>query len=168
MQNPNSPATPPSGILSRLPTGLTGAVFWLGLWFCVLYILRRWISGGFGTFLGVVQIFVGIALVAAGIPFLWRFVRQRMLWSLRNKLVLTYLLIGLAPVVLFVTLAGVLAYVAAGQFAIHLVDSRILTELGQMSRENEHRAELVAQALQRKIPGLTELSLEACLRSRAR
>jgi sigma-B regulation protein RsbU (phosphoserine phosphatase) len=160
MQNPNSPDTPPSGILSRLPTGLTGAVFWLGLWFCVLYILRRWISGGFGTFLGVVQIFVGIALVAAGIPFLWRFVRQRMLWSLRNKLVLTYLLIGLAPVVLFVTLAGVVAYVAAGQFAIHLVDSRILNELGQMSGENEHRAELVSQALQRKIPGLTELSLE--------
>jgi phosphoserine phosphatase RsbU/P len=160
MQNPNSPDTPPSGILSRLPTGLTGAVFWLGLWFCVLYIVSRWITGGFGTFLGVVQIFVGIALVAVGIPFLWRFVRKRMLWSLRNKLVLTYLLIGLAPVVLFVTLACVLAYVAAGQFAIHLVDSRILNELGQMSGENEHRAGLVSQALQRKIPGLTELSLE--------
>jgi phosphoserine phosphatase RsbU/P len=160
MQDPNSPDTPPSGILSRLPTGLPGAVFWLGLWFCVLYIVRRWIPGGFGTFLGVVQIFVGIALVAVGIPFLWRFVRKRMLWSLRNKLVLTYLLIGLAPVVLFVTLAGVLAYVAAGQFAIHLVDSRILNELGQMSGENEHRAGLVSQALQRKIPGLTELSLD--------
>jgi phosphoserine phosphatase RsbU/P len=160
MQNPNSPDTPPSGILSRLPTGLTGAVFWLGLWFCVLYILRRWIPGGFGTFLGVVQIFVGIALVAVGIPFLWRFVRQRMLWSLRNKLVLTYLLIGLAPVVLFVTLAGVVAYVAAGQFAIHLVDSRILNELSQMTTENEHHADLVSQALQHKVPGFTELSLE--------
>ena len=160
MQNPNSPDTPPSGILSRLPTGLTGAVFWLGLWFCVLYIVRRWIPGGFGTFLGVVQIFVGIALVAVAIPFLWRFVRQRMLWSLRNKLVLTYLLIGLAPVVLFVTLAGVVAYVAAGQFAIHLVDSRILNELSQMSTENEHHADLVSQALQHKVPGFTELSLE--------
>ena len=47
-----------------------------------------------------------------------------MLWSLRNKLVITYLLIGLAPVVLFVTLVSVMAYVAAGQFSIHLVDSR--------------------------------------------
>ena len=56
-----------------------------------------------------------------------------MLWSLRNKLVLTYLLIGLAPVVLFVTLVLISAYIAAGQFAIHLVDSRLQAELGQMS-----------------------------------
>ena len=75
MQNPNSSATPPAGLLSRLPTGLTGAVFWLGLWFGVLYV-GCWIPGGFGTFLGVIQIFVGIALVAVAIPFLLRFVRQ--------------------------------------------------------------------------------------------
>ena len=56
-----------------------------------------------------------------------------MLWSLRNKLVLTYLLIGLAPVVLFVTLALVSAYVAAGQFAIHLAETRMQTALSQMS-----------------------------------
>jgi phosphoserine phosphatase RsbU/P len=155
MQNPNSPATPPTGLLSRLPTGLTGAVFWLGLWFCVLYV-RLWIPGGFGTFLGVTQIFVGIALVAVAIPFLLRFVRQRMLWSLRNKLTLTYLLIGLAPVLLGLILASVLAYVAAGQFAIHLVDSRFLAELSQMSSENERRAELAAQSLQRKLAGVAE------------
>jgi sigma-B regulation protein RsbU (phosphoserine phosphatase) len=70
-----------------------------------------------------------------------------MLWSLRNKLVLTYLLIGLAPVVLFVTLVSVLAYVAAGQFAIHLVDSRIQTELNQMTNETAHRTDLVTQVL---------------------
>ncbi len=155
MQNPNSPATPPTGLLSRLPTGLTGAVFWLGLWFCVLYI-RLWIPGGFGTFLGVIQVFVGIALVAVAIPFIWRFVRQRMLWSLRNKLTLTYLLIGLAPVLLGLILASVLAYVAAGQFAVHLVDSRFAAELSQMSSENERRAELAAQSLQRKLAGAAE------------
>jgi sigma-B regulation protein RsbU (phosphoserine phosphatase) len=152
MQNPNSPATPqtPAGFWGRLPTGLAGAAFWFGIWFCVLFI-GRWIPGGFGTFLGVIQIFVGIALVAVGVPLLWRLVRKHMLWSLRNKLVLTYLLIGLAPVILFVTLVSILAYVAAGQFAIHLVDTRLLSELSQMSVENERRAELVAQSLQRKI-----------------
>lgn len=155
MPSPNSPASPeaPSGpptpSRGRLPTGLAGVVFWLGVWFCALF-AGRWVSGGFGTFLGVLQIFVGIALVSVALPLLWRQVRKRMLWSLRNKLVLTYLLIGLAPVLLFVTLAGVFAYVAAGQFAIHLADTRLLAELNQMSVENEHRADLISPQLERR------------------
>jgi sigma-B regulation protein RsbU (phosphoserine phosphatase) len=149
MQNPSSPAKPhaPSGLRGRLPTGLAGAVFWLGIWFCVLF-LRHWIPGGFGTFLGVLQFFVGTALVFVALPLLWRLVRKHMLWSLRNRLVLTYLLMALAPVVLLLTLAGIFAYVAAGQFAIHLADSRLLTELSQMSAENEHRADFISQQLE--------------------
>jgi phosphoserine phosphatase RsbU/P len=143
MQNPSSPTTPDglSSWRARLPTGLAGAAFWLGLWFCILFV-RIWIPGGFGTFLGVLQLFVGLALVSVAVPLAWQLIRKHLLWSLRNKLVLTYLLIGLAPVVLFVTLVSVLAYVAAGQFAIHLTDSRLQAELSQMSSENAHRADL--------------------------
>ena len=143
MQDPNSPTGPRFLTLlrERLPTGLAGAAAWLGLWFCVLFV-RRWIPGGFGTFLGVLQFFVGIALISVAIPLTWQLVRKHLLWSLRNKLVLTYLLIGLAPVVLFLTLVGVLAYVAAGQFAIHLTDSRLQAELIQMRNESGHRADL--------------------------
>src|SRR5277367_6598310 len=101
MQNPSSQAT--SWLRQRLPTGLAGAAFWLGIWFCVLF-LGRWVPGGFGTFLGLLQIIVGIALACITIPLLLRLVRKHMLWSLRNKLALTYLLIGLAPVILIVTL----------------------------------------------------------------
>jgi sigma-B regulation protein RsbU (phosphoserine phosphatase) len=154
MPSPSSPAREqaPTGLRGRLPTGLAGVVFWLGVWFCALF-LGRWVHGGFGTFLFILQIFVGIALVCVALPLLWRLVRKQMLWSLRNKLVLTYLLIGLAPVVLFVTLAGVFAYVAAGQFAIHLADTRLLAELSQMSSENEHRADLISPILEREMTG---------------
>jgi phosphoserine phosphatase RsbU/P len=131
----------------RLPTGLAGAAFWLGIWFCALFV-RRWIPGGFGAFLGILQIFVGIALVFVALPLIWRLIRERMLWSLRNRLILTYLLIGLAPAVLFVTLVFITAYIAAGQFAIHLVDSRIQAELTQMRGENEHRADQISRAYQ--------------------
>lgn len=133
----------PRWIGGKIPTGLPGAVFWLAVWFCLLFLLRM-IPGSFGSFFTVVQILVGISLAATGIPLLVRIVRRRMLWSLRNKLVVTYLLIGLAPVVLFVTLVLISAYVAAGQFAIHLVDSRIQEELAQMSNDNAHRVELTA------------------------
>src|ERR1700682_4567257 len=84
-----SPA--PSGLRGRLPTGLAGAAFWLAVWFSLLFLARQ-IPGGFGTFFGILQFFVGIALVAIALPLLWRLVRKHMLWSLRNKLVLTYLL----------------------------------------------------------------------------
>ncbi len=130
----------------RIPSGLAGAAFWLALWFCLLFGLRL-IPDGLGTFFAVVQVFVGISLVVVAVPLAWRLIRRHMLWSLRNKLVLTYLLIGLAPVVLFVTLVLISSYVAAGQFAIHLADTRMKTGLSQMSGENAHRAEQVARLL---------------------
>jgi phosphoserine phosphatase RsbU/P len=149
MQKPSSPATAgePLSFMRRLPTGLAGAAFWLGIWFCALF-LRRFISGGFGTFLAVMQFFVGVALIAVALPLAWQLIRKHMLWSLRNKLVLTYLLIGLAPAVLFFTLVSVFAYVAAGQFAIHLADSRLQAELNLMRGENERRADLISRAIQ--------------------
>jgi len=129
------------------PTGLAGAAFWLGVWFGLLFALRL-LPGALGTFFYVIQFFVGVALAVVAIPLVFRVIRRRMLWSLRNKLVVTYLLIGLAPVVLFVTLVLISAYVAAGQFSIHLVDSRVQEELGQISGDNAHRAELIARLVE--------------------
>ncbi len=82
------------------------------------------------------QVLVGLALIGLAIPLAWRLLQQQLLWSLRNKLILTYLLIGLAPVVLFLTLAGISAYIAAGQFSIHLADSRIRQQLEEMGSQN--------------------------------
>jgi phosphoserine phosphatase RsbU/P len=130
----------------RPPSGLAGAAFWLASWFCLLFALRL-IPGALGTFFAVVQVFVGISLAIVAIPLIWRLIRQHMLWSLRNKLVLTYLLIGLAPAVLFLTLVLIAAYVATGQFAIHLAETRLQTEMSQMNGENGHRAEQLARLL---------------------
>jgi len=120
------------------PKGLAGAAFWLAVAFCVLWLLGL-IPGTLGSFFGVVQVLVGLTLIGVTIPLVLRLVRQHMLWSLRNKLVLTYLLIGLAPVVLFVTLVLISAYIAAGQFAIHLADTRLQGALNQMATENANR-----------------------------
>ena len=123
----------PKWLRKKPPTGLPGAVFWLAVWFCLLLALRL-LPGMLGTFFSVVQWLVGIALAVTAIPLLFRVVRKHMLWSLRNKLVLTYLLIGLAPVILFVTLVLISSYVAAGQFAIHLADSRLQVKVPDGSR----------------------------------
>ena len=97
--------------------------------------------GWVGNLAGVLQILVGLALVGVLGALVLRLVRKHMLWSLRNKLVVTYLLFALAPVVLFVTLVTISAYVAAGQFAIHLADSRLQSELFELASENVGRCE---------------------------
>ena len=117
------------------PRGLSGVVFWTAIWFCLFWLLRL-VPGTIGTLSGVLQILCGIALAVLAIPVLWRQVRRRMLWSLRNKLVLTYLLIGVAPIVLIGTLVLISSYIAAGQFAIHLADSRVQSQLDWLSAEN--------------------------------
>ena len=131
----------------RSPTGLAGLAFWLVVWFCLLWLLRL-VPGPVGTFSGVLQIFAAVALVAVGVPLIWQLVRRHMLWSLRNKLVLTYLLIGGAPVVLFVTLVTITAYIAAGQFAIHLADTRLNAELNQISADNGHLTGLAGRLIE--------------------
>lgn len=141
--------------LRRLPRGLDGTAFWLAVWFVVLWVLRVLLPGSLGTLAGVLQVMAGLALAVVAVPVIWRQVRQRMLWSLRNRLVLTYLLIGLAPVVLFLTLVTVAAYIAAGQFAIHVVDNRLQTQLDELTSENAVDVRRVAELLRVSAPAAT-------------
>jgi sigma-B regulation protein RsbU (phosphoserine phosphatase) len=131
-----------SRVLSQLktppPRGLGGVAFWLGVCFFVLALLRM-VPGQWGTLFAVLQWMDGIALFCVAVPLLVRFVRDRLLWSLRSRLVLTYLLFGLSPVVLGVTLVSVFGYVAAGQFAIHLADTRLLGEQDRLRGQTGNR-----------------------------
>ncbi len=138
--------------MRRLPTGVAGAVFWLALWFGLLWLIRQILSAN--PLLGWMQILVGFALIGLAIPLAWRLVQQHLLWSLRNKLILTYLLIGLAPVILFLTLATISAYVAAGQFSIHLADTRMRQQLDEIGEENATRASRLEHILRDVNAGL--------------
>jgi sigma-B regulation protein RsbU (phosphoserine phosphatase) len=130
----------------RPPTGIAGAVFWLALWFGLLWLLGH-VPAFHGGLLRLMQVLVGAALVALAVPLAWHLAHKHLLWSLRSKLILTYLLIGLAPGVLFVTLVAISAYVAAGQFSIHLADSRMHQELDEMGVENATRISRLAREM---------------------
>src|SRR6201994_2634441 len=83
----------------------------------VVLLLLRFLPGPSGAFntLGLIVV-VPLWLVFSCI-ILYRWLVNYVLWKVRNRLVVTYLLMALAPVVLFVTLATIAAYVFAGQFA---------------------------------------------------
>ena len=89
-----------------------------------------------------------LAALAGTVPYLYRLLRHGMLWRLRNRLILTYLLIGLTPVVLFFTLVFLSAYVAAGQFAIHLAASHLQLQLDSMGTSDAGLAFALARRVE--------------------
>jgi sigma-B regulation protein RsbU (phosphoserine phosphatase) len=136
----------------RIPGGLAGAAFWIAVGSGLLWLLRQ-APGANGEMLAWMQLLAGLALIGLAVPLAWKLIRTRLLWSLRSKLVLTYLLIGLAPVVLFVTLAAISAYIAAGQFSIHLADTRMRQELTEIASDNSTRIARMARFFSAPEPG---------------
>ncbi|MGB6631217.1 MAG: hypothetical protein WBE52_08255, partial [Terriglobales bacterium] len=77
---------------------------------------------GWVTFLSTVAI-VLLAIVA------FRWLRSQLLWRLRNRLIVTYVFIGVIPVFLLVMISLITLYLLAGQFASFVVTSDIATHL---------------------------------------
>jgi phosphoserine phosphatase RsbU/P len=66
----------------------------------------------------------------------FRWSRRRILWRLRNRLIVTYIFIGVIPVVLLVAMALITIYLFAGQFANFVVTSEISSQLHSMQAVN--------------------------------
>ena len=92
-----------------------GLAFW-SLVTAVALFLLSWIPG-IGRHIGISPWVALLVWIVASLPALFRWMRWRLLWKLRNRLFVTYALIGLTPVVLLGMLSLIAAYVLLGQFA---------------------------------------------------
>jgi len=54
-----------------------------------------------------------------------RWLKAKVLWRLRNRLIVTYIFIGVIPVVLVMAMASITIYLFAGQFANFVVTSEL-------------------------------------------
>jgi phosphoserine phosphatase RsbU/P len=54
-----------------------------------------------------------------------RRISSKLLWRLRNRLVVTYILVGVLPLVLLAALGGLAFYLFSGQFATYIVTSKL-------------------------------------------
>jgi sigma-B regulation protein RsbU (phosphoserine phosphatase) len=79
---------------------------------------------------------------------LFRWLRDRVLWRLRNRLIVTYVFIGVIPVILLVTLALTAFYLFAGQFATFIVTTGLNSELRSLQSANSALAHDIAGRLQ--------------------
>ncbi|HEX4019531.1 MAG TPA: SpoIIE family protein phosphatase [Acidobacteriaceae bacterium] len=135
-------------LLHRKPPAsrLGNSVFWLFALTVGLYVLA-WLPGGVGEVFRSLGSLTLLAGVFGAIPLVVRWLRWRMLWKLRNRLLVTYLLIGLAPVVLFGTLAAIAAYVCSGQFANFAATAEINTQLAELATRNQAFDNQIAHAV---------------------
>ena len=83
---------------------------------------------------------VAIVLLAA-VAFRW--LRSQLLWRLRNRLIVTYVFIGVIPVFLLAVISVIALYLFAGQFASFVVTSDIATHLRSMEASNRAIARAV-------------------------
>jgi sigma-B regulation protein RsbU (phosphoserine phosphatase) len=90
----------------------------------------------FANYLGSWVVFLTFVVVILGGWLAMRWASSRMLWRLRNRLIVTYIFIGVIPLVLLVGLAIGAFYLFAGQFATFIVTSRLEAELKSLEASN--------------------------------
>ena len=78
-----------------------------------------------------------------------RWLREKLLWRLRNRLIVTWVFIGVIPSILLVSLTLVSFYVLAGQFAAFIVTSRLDGELETLRVTNADLARELGARLER-------------------
>jgi len=115
----------------KLPRQLgraTVALFWI----TVAFSLLAAVPGTIGNLSGVVAVIVGFVSLVLLLVRAMQYVTGRLLWTVRNRLIATCLLMGLAPVVLFGLLIGIAAYIFSGQFATNTARAAIDRMIGRV------------------------------------
>jgi sigma-B regulation protein RsbU (phosphoserine phosphatase) len=79
----------------------------------------------------------------------FRVLRRKILWRLRNRLIVTYVFIGVIPAVLLIAMSLITLYGIAGQFAIFVVTSEINSRLHRMEAVNAAIGNQLAAQLER-------------------
>src|SRR5580700_2038317 len=87
------------------------------------------------------------ALLFSIVAFRW--LKRKLLWRLRNRLIVTYIFIGVIPAVLLMVMALITLYGFAGQFAIFVVTSEINSQLRNMEAVNAAVGNELAARLER-------------------
>src|SRR5258708_5513214 len=82
----------------------------------------------------------------------FRDLRKKVLWRLRNRLIVTYVFIGVIPAALLVAMAFITLYLFAGQFASFVVTSDINSQLRSMQAVNATISNKLAARVEKKKP----------------
>jgi phosphoserine phosphatase RsbU/P len=101
--------------------------------------------GGWILFLSYLSVFLFVIVA-------FRWVRKRLMWALRNRLIVTYFFVGVIPVVLLVAMGALIVYLFVGQFATYVASSDLQTEIRRLDAVNQRLASEIATVLRKGKP----------------
>jgi len=139
--------------LGLLPTSKVARIAWYVLALDLLLFVLQKISGllklSFGQGLGGWVSFLSFIAIVLFSVLAFRWLKAKLLWRLRNRLIVTYVFIGVIPAVLLLILALGSLYLFAGQFATFIVTTGLDSELMSLEAANSALAQQVAAQMQR-------------------
>ncbi|HUI84975.1 MAG TPA: SpoIIE family protein phosphatase [Candidatus Binatia bacterium] len=113
---------------------------WLGYLAVALELLRAVTRSPAGTMLSGWASFVSFVFIGFSLLLGLRWLRRKLMWRLRNRLIVTYIFIGVIPIVLLVAMAFLAGYLFAGQFATYVAMSDLQSELQHLEATNRSLA----------------------------
>jgi phosphoserine phosphatase RsbU/P len=120
----------------RPKSKLGKTTLWFGIVAGVLELWKLVARSPNGTMLSGWASFMGFVFLACLLLSGIRWARQRLLWRLRNRLIVTYVFIGVIPVILLISMFLLGAYIFAGQFATYIALSDLDSELQHLVTAN--------------------------------
>ena len=129
----------PTTMLGRLAAYMGG--IWMGLRLARLSIIffkpgSDALSGWTGAFDVIFAAFATLLFI--------RWVRQRLLWRVRNRLIVTYIFIGVIPVVLILFMVGICGYLISNQYATSQARSELNAEIRALKLVTDNHAQRLA------------------------
>jgi phosphoserine phosphatase RsbU/P len=140
------------GDAGLLPTSKVALVAWYLLGLDVaLFVLQKafgLLKLSYGDSLGGWISFLSFVVIILCSILAFRWIKAKALWRLRNRLIVTYVFIGVIPVVMLVILATLSFYLFAGQFATFVVTTALDSELKSLGAANSAIAHELAAKMQ--------------------
>ncbi|HXM21295.1 MAG TPA: SpoIIE family protein phosphatase [Terriglobales bacterium] len=136
-----------------LPTSKVALIAWYLLGLDLLLFVLQKVFGllklSYGDSLGGWVSFLSLLVIVLFSILAFRWVKAKALWRLRNRLIVTYVFIGVIPVVMLVALALGSFYLFAGQFATFIVTTGLSAELKSLEATNSAITHQLASQIQR-------------------
>ncbi len=119
----------PTSKLGKITLWFGGLALLLQAWKLIAPAFGGRMLSGWATF--ITYVFVCCLLIRS-----MRWVRKELMWRLRNRLIVTYVFIGVIPIVLLVSMVLLAGYLFAGQFATYIALTDLDTELQHLTAAN--------------------------------
>ena len=124
----------------RPKTKLGKTTLWFGYLAAALEILRAILRPASGSMLIGWAGFISFVFIFFACLLGLRWLRRVLMWRLRNRLIVTYVFIGVIPIILLVAMALLAGMLFAGQFATYVAMSDLQSELQHLEATNRSLA----------------------------